>query len=298
MVDGGIDLTESCSWLIELAERFNIDVIHLNGYAHARLGSELPILVAAHSDVLSWWKAVHKSAAPPEWDGYRSRVIAGLAAASRITAPTAAVLNDIERHYLSVTNRASVISNGIDLAAFPTAEKKPVVMAAGRLWDTAKNLTALDAAASGLAWPVEIAGGIQNPDGGIATFSNVRLLGSLKPSEMARHFGHASIFAAPARYEPFGLAILEAAAARCALVLGDIPSLRENWDGAAAFVDPDCPAHLQAAIATLIADPEERNRLAAAAQRRARRFTLDRMARAYHALYGDLMRHPARLETV
>jgi glycosyltransferase involved in cell wall biosynthesis len=297
MVDGGIDFTESCSWLIDLAERFNIDVIHLNGYAHAQLGSELPVLVAAHSDVLSWWTAVHKSAAPPEWDGYRGRVIAGLAAAARVVAPTAAVLDDLERFYVPLTNRASVISNGIDLAAFPAAEKKPVVMAAGRVWDAAKNLTALDAVAPGLSWPVEIAGGIENPDGGIAAFSNVRLLGSLKPPEMARHLGHTSIFAAPARYEPFGLAILEAAAASCALVLGDIPSLRENWDGAAAFVDPECPADLQAVIATLIADPEERNRLAVTARRRARRFTLARMARAYYALYHDLMRHSARLET-
>lgn len=297
MADGGTDLAESGGWLIDLIERFDIDVIHVNGYAHARLGAELPALVAAHSDVLSWWEAVHKSAAPPQWHGYRGRVIDGLAAAARVVAPSAAVLDDLKRHYLPLTSRASVISNGIDLAAFHIVDKGPVVMAAGRVWDPAKNLTALDAAAPGLSWPVEIAGEIQNPDGGIATFTNVRLLGSLKPSEMARHLAKASIFVAPARYEPFGLAILEAAAAGCALVVGDIPSLRENWDGAAAFVDPDCPAHLQAAIATLIADPEARSRLAAAARRRARRFTLDRMARAYAAVYCDLMRHSARLET-
>ena len=29
--------------------------------------------------------------------------------------------------------------------------------------------------------------------------------------------------------------------ARCALVLGDIPTLRELWDGAALFVPPDDP---------------------------------------------------------
>ncbi len=32
----------------------------------------------------------------------------------------------------------------------------------------------------------------------------------------------------PARYEPFGLSVLEAALSGCALVLGDIPSLRES----------------------------------------------------------------------
>ena len=41
----------------------------------------------------------------------------------------------------------------------------------------------------------------------------------------------ASIYALPARYEPFGLSILEAALSGAALVLGDIPSLREVWGG-------------------------------------------------------------------
>jgi glycosyltransferase involved in cell wall biosynthesis len=51
----------------------------------------------------------------------------------------------------------------------------------------------------------------------------------------------AAIFAHPALYEPFGLCVLEAARARCCLVLSDIPSLRELWDGAAVFIDPRNP---------------------------------------------------------
>jgi glycosyltransferase involved in cell wall biosynthesis len=114
---------------------------------------------------------------------------------------------------------------------------------------------------------------------------------------MARQLGEASIFTAPALYEPFGLAILEAAASGCALVLGDIPSLRENWDGAAAFVDPDDRAALRSAINGLIANAGERVRLAMSAGCRARQFTLDRMASAYDALYRDLLRSGASLET-
>ena len=64
--------------------------------------------------------------------------------------------------------------------------------------------------------------------------------GRLTPPQMARVVSRApSIYALPARYEPFGLSVLEAALSGCALVLGDIPSLREIWDGAALFVDPD-----------------------------------------------------------
>lgn len=297
MADGGIDFTESRDWLVALIRRHEIDVVHVNGYAHARLGVGCPVVVAAHSDVLSWWEAVHKSAAPPEWAGYRRRVIAGLAAATRIVTPTAAVLDDLQRHYTALASNAVVISNGVDPAAFPALDKCPVVLAAGRLWDVAKNLVVLDAVAPGLGWPVEIAGELEHPDGGVASYDNVRLLGRLTPAEMACRLSSAGIFAAPARYEPFGLTILEAAAAGCALVLGEIASLRENWDEAALFVDPECPAELHVAINALIVNPEERARLAAAARCRARRFTADRMARAYAALYHDMMRSSAGLET-
>lgn len=296
MTNGGADFPQSRDWLIELVERHDIDVVHVNGYAHGCLGIDCPVLVVAHSDVLSWWQAVHKHPAPPEWNGYRRRVVAGLAAASRIVAPTVAVLHDLERHFLSLGSNAAVISNGIDAAAFAPLDKHNVVLAAGRLWDAAKNLIALNAAAPGLAWPVEIAGDLEHPEGGTADLVNVELLGRLDPTEMAGRLGSASIFVAPARYEPFGLAILEAAAAHCALVLGDVPSLRENWDGAAVFVDPDDRPGLRSAINALIADAERRDLLAAAAACRARRFALPRMARAYGALYDEMVRSSARLE--
>jgi glycogen(starch) synthase len=297
MAGGVVDFTKSRDWLIDLIRRHEVDAIHVNGYAHARLGVGCPVVVVAHSDVLSWWKAVHKSAAPREWAGYRKQVMAGLAAAARIIAPTVAVLDDLERHYVSLANRAEVIPNGIEPRALSTLDKRPVVLAAGRLWDAAKNLTVLDAAAPGLAWPVEIAGDVEYPDGGIASFVNVELLGRLTPAEMARRLASAEIFAAPARYEPFGLAVLEAAAAGCALVLGDIPSLRENWSSAALFVEPQDPAALRTAINALIGNPYERARLAAASRDRARRFTLDRMAQSYAALYRDMMRNSIFLET-
>lgn len=298
MANGGADLPDACAWLLDLARRHDADVIHVNGYAHGRLGADRPVLVVAHSDVLSWWEAVHEYPAPREWDVYRRRVIAGLTAADRIVAPSASVLRDLEKHYALPASNAEVIANGVDLVACPTLPKCPLVLAAGRLWDAAKNLAALDAVAPELAWPVEIAGDTEHPDGGTLKFSNVRLLGRLSRVQMAQHLGSASIFAAPARYEPFGLVVLEAAAAGCALVLGDIQSLRENWDGAAAFVPPENGVALGATINGLIVDAQERARLAAAARRRARRFTLRRMAQSYAALYREMARTSVLLESV
>ncbi|HJU15590.1 MAG TPA: glycosyltransferase family 4 protein [Stellaceae bacterium] len=289
MAGAAADLAPARRWLSGLARRHAVDLVHVNGYAHAHLEDAPPVLVIAHSDVLSWWQAVYGTAAPAEWDPYRRAARAGLRAADRIVAPSAAALRDVERHYGPLDAPARVIANGVALDAFCPLPKRPVAMAAGRVWDEAKNLAALDRIAGDLAWPVEIAGDTDHPESGALPLARARRLGRVPETEMARLLGEVAIFAAPARYEPFGLAILEAAAAGCALVLGDIPSLRENWDGAALFVPPDDTAALHAALTRLIADPGARTRLQQAAHRRAGPLSLARMAAAYEALYREIL---------
>lgn len=282
------DLSAGRQWLAALVRRYGADLIHVNGYAHARIATDRPVLVVAHSDVLSWWQAVHGEAAPPEWGDYREEVAAGLAAADRVAAPSRAVFDDLATHYGFARDDALVIRNGIDLAAYRPAAKRRVVMAAGRVWDAAKNLALLDEVAATLPWPVEIAGPAANPEGGTAPFEAARLIGLLSPAEMAVRLGRATIFAAPARYEPFGLGILEAAASGCALVLGDIPSLRENWEGAAVFVAPGDAVGWRTALRDLIEDEGDRELWAFAAQQRARGFSREAMAAHYAGLYREM----------
>ncbi|MGE0259360.1 MAG: glycosyltransferase, partial [Alphaproteobacteria bacterium] len=57
-------LAPSRHWLTLLARRYRPDLVHVNGYAHARNETGLPTVAVAHSDVLSWWRAVHGVAAP------------------------------------------------------------------------------------------------------------------------------------------------------------------------------------------------------------------------------------------
>lgn len=289
MTGGQTDIAASTRWLDALALQHAVDLVHVNGYAQARLGSDCPIGVVAHSDVLSWWKAVHGEAAPAEWRGYRRQVVGGLRAADCVVAPTRAVQDDLRRQYGLPLWNTRIIPNGIELSALMPRPKRPVIMTAGRIWDDAKNLRLLDDVALHLDWPIEIAGDTAHPEKGVAELRHVRLLGVLGPDEIRRRLGDASIFAAPALYEPFGLTVLEAAAAGCALVLGDIASLRENWDGAAMFLPPRAVGEWQAALARLINDREARDRLAAAGRIRAKRFTLASTARRYRALYRELI---------
>jgi glycosyltransferase involved in cell wall biosynthesis len=232
---------------------------------------------------------VHGCEAPPSWDRYRAAVMSGLRAADAVIAPTEALGLEIESDY-GPFRRTHVIANGTDALSRERrrATRAPLVFAAGRLWDDAKNVAALCAAAPRLSWPVYVAGPTGDHGRTTSSLDGVGLLGRLSREQMASWYDRASIYALPARYEPFGLSVLEAATAGCALVLGDIPTLRENWTDAADFVAPADVDALAAAIQRLIDDPVYRLAQARRARRRARRFTADRMAAAYLTMYREL----------
>ena len=273
----GVDA--AAPWLLELEAAVRPDVVHLNGYAHAVLPWRAPTLVTAHSDVLSWWRAVHVDVAPRSWDEYRRRVGEGLRAAGRVVAPTAAVADDLAASF--GVDDVAVVPNCRRPQLVPAAARKePFVLASGRVWDAAKGIDALYRVAPTLPGPVLLAG--EGDLGG----SGVEVLGPLPFAELAGLMARAAVYAAPVRYEPFGLGVLEAGLAGCALVLGDVPSLRELWSDAAAFVRDD--DELAAALSALLTDPELADELGAAARARALEHSPGRTARGYLEQYAQL----------
>jgi glycogen synthase len=133
---------------------------------------------------------------------------------------------------------------------------------------------------------VYVAGETQHPDGGSLSLPCVIPLGRLKPADLRRWYAKADIYALPALYEPFGLSVLEAALSGCALVLGDIQSLRELWDGAALFVPPEDHESLSVAINCIIETPAIRKELGERAKARALTFSRKRMVNGYLDAYS------------
>jgi glycosyltransferase involved in cell wall biosynthesis len=292
MEDPWPDVDDARRWLSRLVREHRVAVVHSNTLAHTPLDVGVPTVVVGHACVSSWFEAVHGCAPPPRFDEYRRRVRTTLRAADVVVAPSRAMLDALDRHHGPLA-RVQVIPHGRDLAAFRPRRKLPIVFAAGRLGDEGKNIAGLARACAGLPWPLHVAGEPRHPVGGVRAIEGARVLGRLSPVEIARWLGRAAIFAAPARYQRFGLGVLEAAAAGCSLVLGDIPSLRETWGDAACFVPPRDERALHAAIGRLIADPHRRNRMANAARWRALGMTPARMGGRYLALYRDLVNpHP------
>ncbi len=279
-------LERSATGLAALARRCCVDSVHL--HAPALLGRDArwpaPVVAVLHSCLLTWWRAI-RSGPPP--DGFAWRIEAagrGIERADQVVAPSRA-FRDAVRDAYRTGREVVAIHNGrtpLPMSDAPVAERPHAVLSAGRFWDEAKDAATLDAAAALLDAPVRAAGSFRAPDGGTIGTRALHRLGSLDEHGLADAFGAARVFVSTARYEPFGLAVLEAAQAGLALVLSDIPTFRELWDGAATFVQPGDAAGFAAAMMRALDDPAP---LAEAAQSRAARYSTVAMAAATRALH-------------
>lgn len=291
------DFAATARWAQRLVRRYDPDLIHVNGLAHAALPWQRPIVCTAHSEPLSRWQALHHGELVGQDDPcYRERAMRGISAAHAVTAPSGELLRQLARTYRPLPG-AAVIPYGASPDGRPRGPKEALVLGVGRLWDEAKNLRVLATAAPSISWPVAIAGSSSAPDGRQAFLPSVLSLGQLDDHQVAAWMGRARIFALPALYEPFGFSVLEAAIAGCALILGDIPSLREVWGDAAIYVPPDDPEALAIAVGSCAVDAEYCAERAAAARRRATGFGAEQMASSYLALYrraAQLQRAAAR----
>lgn len=270
------DVTHAGEWLLGLEERERPAVVHLHGYVHGSLPFRAPKLVVAR-------------AAPSPSERHRFEAARGVAAADALVAPTRAVLDAACRDY-GAHPRARVIACGRDAGRYHPAPKEDFVLSTAHDPDPGESVAALEAAAPGLPWPVLVAGN----DVARTAFTAVEMLGAISPDAAAVALGRASVFALPTRSDPFGLSVLEAALSGCALVLGDVPSLRELWGGAALFVDPADPEDLGRALRCLITHPAVREALAARSRSRALGLSPERTALGYLALYDELFARPTR----
>ena len=294
MDDPWDDVQRAGEWLLDLEQRVCPDIVQLSGYAHGALPFRAPRIIVAHSCALSWWEAVTGTPPPPAYDAYRRAVQAGIAAADAVVTPTGTMLRALVGYY-GAPVRPRIILGAAPPEGFRPSAKEPNIATVGRLWDPAKNIAALGDVASALAWPIYAAGSNIDLDGLPRRIRALHPLGELSRPEVASLLSRATIFALPARYESFGLAVLEAALAGCALVLGDIPALRETWSDCALYVPPDDRRALARALHTLIEEPARRIELARRSRARALARAPERTASAYLALYAEVQRSRAKV---
>lgn len=287
MKDPWEDIEKAGEWLMHLKERINPDFIHLNTYSLGRLKWKIPVIMTLHSCLLTWWDAVKKEQIPREWYRYKANVEDGIRSADVVIAPSKSILKAAEKFYGRFLNR-KIIYNGGDMNWFRSDTKEKYIFSMGRIMDEAKNIDLIIKAAPCIKYNIYIAG----DNNGFPTENlprNIIFLGKLSPEQKRDWLSHASLYLLPVKYEPFGYTFLEAAFSGCALITGEIDSMKEIWDDAAVYIDNTNSSILAEQVNTLMYDDEYRNTMAEKARKRAEsRYTVEKMAVGYLNLYREI----------
>lgn len=273
--------------LARLAHDRSVDLVQLNQPALAVAAFAVPVVAVAHSCVASWWETVEGGALPTDLAWQAELTARGLMRADAVVCPTRAYAETVQRLYALATPPLA-IHNG---RAMPQASGSmhDFAFTAGRLWDRGKNVATLDRAAARLGIPFKAAGATCGPHGEQVQPEHLHLLGQVGDAVIAGCLSARPVFASAALYEPFGLAVLEAALSGCPLVLSDIPTFRELWEGVATFVPADDGDGFAIAIEELAGDVPLRTARGNLARRRALTYSPDRQHRAMSALYDRLL---------
>jgi glycosyltransferase involved in cell wall biosynthesis len=287
MQDNATCYSEARPLLMEHIANFAPDLLHLNQYCYGALPTSIPKVVIAHSDVMSWSECCRGGLpADSVWlRRYLQLVRTGIANASAIVAPTQWMLDALARNY-SMPARSMVIANGRSLPAKRKAgPRKLQAVTIGRVWDEGKNVRLLEEVDSPM--PLLVGGELALEAEPAFASSHLHLLGQLTEDAALTLFAESSIYIATSRYEPFGLAPVEAALSGCAIVAHDIASLREVWGSSALYFRT--AGELTQHLRLLHADPKLLARSAATACARARRlFSRESMIDEYLQLYASL----------
>ena len=302
--------------LANLCKKLRPDLLHLNSPALAAFNLfETSLLVGCHSCVKTWWLAVKGHAPLPDDLAWRVALVGlGYANADALVAPSQtfadattlaygliaapkAIPNGRSRSGVVKASPAALenqtrerLSYPADLgcaASIPVAKQNDV-FTAGRLWDAAKDVMTLDRGVGLSGLRGLAAGPLNGPNGETIALAHLQPLGQLSEAQLGGHLVDRPIFVAPSLYEPFGLAVLEAAQAGCPLVLSDISTFRELWDGVAVFFPAGDDVVLANVLRELAGDSATRLRWGDAARSRATRYSAAAMAKATIGLYATL----------
>jgi len=265
-----------------------VELLLSSQYCFGATECDIPRIVVAHSDVLSWAEACRADGLPRSgWlDRYCELVAEGLRAADAVAVPTHWMLNALATNF-RLPHERRVIPNGRTLPQIEPATRKMQAVTAGRLWDEAKDLRMLEDIDSPM--PLIVAGETEYEFARLQLGGGeAKLLGLLNESQLLALFRESAIYICTSRYEPFGLAPLEAALCGCAVLANDIPSLREVWgDAALYFSGAESLSEWLRRLndhSGLLTDAQVR------AMNRAREFNAERMAEGYLELFRGILR--------
>ncbi len=273
---------------IEALRTFRPDVLHLHeplspGANHAALvGTTIPAVGTFHSSRTGR-------------NGWYETFRPGLKPMMRRLAVATAVSEDAKRQIsLTFETECEILPNGVDVPALATGRTtpspSPAIVFVGR-HEQRKGLSVLLDAFVGLErdavlWV--IGDGPEQRSLRGRDVPRVEWLGRVSEEEKQARLRGATVACFPAiDGESFGVVLLEAMAARTALVASDIDGYRtvSRADREALLVPPGDAGSLRLALRSLLDDPARRARLVEEGARRADEFSMAHLAERFLPLY-------------
>lgn len=265
------------------------DIFHFNNFVSKNFKRNIPRLTVFHSCVQTWWQAVKGGSAPEEWNGYKEHLEKSCNLSDVVVFPTDAIRKSaVQAH--NITSDTQVIFNARELEPTCDDKKEKIILCTGRIWDEAKNLMILCKLADKLPWPIYVAGDNSHPNTSEKiVLDNIRFLGKLTSEELRFWLERTEIYINPALYEPFGLAVLEAAKCHCALALSKLDTLQEVWEENALYFQPKDEDDMLKTLLQLIENDALRKEYQQRAKQHSEKYQLAAMGDAYFELYTSLL---------
>lgn len=243
----------------------------------------------------------------PEWFRPRDRMLlqrfvpASAHRAARIVTVSQFSKSEIERYIRGVGHKVRVVPNACPDEIQPVdpglAEARlvrelgvegPYLLTVGTRWPR-KNLNlaieAVDALSESLAPRLVVTG--KAGWGEERTSPRAVSTGYVDNATLSALYSAATLYLAPARYEGFGITLLEAFRAGCPVVASDIPAHREVGAEAAAYAPDNDAVAWARTIGELMADEKRRIALAGAGRERESQFSWIQAARQTEAAYRE-----------
>jgi glycosyltransferase involved in cell wall biosynthesis len=295
--------------LPRLVRRAALDVLHIPSYR--RMPWLRPCaLVATIHDLAPFHLAGKYDSARM----FYGRVIARRLARRQdeIVAVSPTTARDVRTFFGVPADRVTVVPNGVDHDRFQPGSPSraraavcalrgvaaPFFLYVARLEHPAKNHSGLIAAFNGFkaatpsAWHLVLAGGDWHGAEAIHALiraspfaRDIHCLGFVPPADLPDWYRAANVFVFPSFYEGFGLPPIEAMACGCPVLSSTRGALADTVGDAAARLDPDDAAQIQAQLTRISADRDWRERLRTAGFVRARSFDWRTTAAATLGVY-------------
>lgn len=218
--------------------------------------------------------------------------------AERVICPSRFTAQDVSERYGIPSERIRVIPEAPALApgAQPSPEG-PYLLSAGDLRPK-KNLPLLIEAyrmlrRDGLEHTLLIAGADLGAGAELRRLAGgepVELLGFVDEERLDALMRGADALIVASVYEGFGLSVLDAMQRGCPVVLARAGALPETGSSAAAYFEPHDASELAGAVARVVGDRREHERLADSGRSRAKEFSWDKTAEATLSIYEELLR--------